>query len=131
MSRRAGLRLDCLLGAGRNRPVNLGRSATMRLLALSRRRMPMRSSDRLGIGPQPARRRPVLALHVRENDVDGTGLAAERVAGHARDCFDELALLLDGSAFEQFDVECGHRVSPEWWVGWISGIDWKRRRQSR
>jgi hypothetical protein len=49
------------------------------------------------------------ALHVGDDDVDGIGFAAQRLAGDAGDGLDEGAFLVDGPAFEHLDVERGHR----------------------
>ena len=55
---------------------------------------------------------PIRLLHVIENDVDGVGRAVERTRGLPSYGFDECALLFDGAAFVQADMDERHGGSP-------------------
>ena len=63
---------------------------------------------RAGFTPQFAAGGPIFALHIHDQNVYRFGRSTQHFDGDAGDFFDQFLLLLQGAAFEQFDVVSGH-----------------------
>ena len=59
--------------------------------------------------PQLAARGPVLALDVSDDDIDRVSHAAQNLNADARDLGDQFLFLLDGAAFDHFNMVGGHK----------------------
>jgi len=72
--------------------------------------------------PQLAARGPVLALDVGDDDIDRASHAAQNLNADARDLGDQFLFLLDGAAFQHFDVVSGHEISFRGDGGLVVGV---------
>ncbi|CAD6560540.1 hypothetical protein LMG24235_06976 [Paraburkholderia sabiae] len=62
----------------------------------------------LNIRPKPPPSRPILLFYINKNNINRARLNIQRLASSFSNRLDELALLLNGTAFKKFDTKSRH-----------------------